>query len=1743
MSFMKKKVQKLLSALLALMLLVQIVQMSVYAQDNTGKEDVKETTTNELAACSDSEMPDIVCEVKESRDQFSKEYLLEDGSFCSIISSLPIHKSVNGDWTDISELKGDVKSVENILSVIQSEKDLCLESRQENLRSETAESLVINWGNTRPAFGGRHIVDNGQYFAVKPENLHYYLSNNKLVVYAGISVACTVSSISQSNVYEVTSSWSNNGTIPSFDGNNVLAVQTLPVTQVSQTYSWNITDLYSRWDRGEIENNGVAIKNEYTNGSFTVLNPCLIVRYIEVESNDLDFTYHSYDMSKAGVLYVNDATTTFRIDQKLIGLKYANYEFNVSRSYDSADNSPLDNVAGVGMKFNYESSLSLYNNYAKWLMPNGNTTKFIPSSPLITQGDYQLWNSIKKIGNFAPQLWVKTTEISGFTSTDAVSYSNLHIIANGLKYTFNNNGNLYAIKESSNNNDVFTFSYGAYDLLERVTSASDGNYLLFDYDINNITGGYSVTSIIAMDSSNEPINQDLEVSFSSEISNNYTELIQSVQINNEYECHYVYDFDGRLVSVEDEQGNKCEIDYSTNAGLSSPVANHIIGYSLYRENESIPYDSLQINKENTYLRTFTYSDGSSDSIGFDEQFRVRIYRDANDNYKCINYGEGNTYIASSKKIDPSDNNQFVQNNQFDEDPGTSYWSISDNNLVNISNIHSRSGNALMFNNSNNESSTLFASQEIIENNTNKVFEADKTYVVGGWVYTTNNILDSDNEIGILIEAASVDENTIIENITDSDYTEIGSIQFDNTIHNSWQYKLLGFKLEENSIVKIKLQYINQKNAVYFDDISLFESINSESDFDLEGMLISNPIEYTFSDDLITEEKIIWERENENDIYMSASYTYNNRKIQEHIDHNGNSTYYKYNSRTGELSGKGHTIENNVITDFKSLQEDASSLLKNVEQVIKNVETNANVTLGVEYYNVSGRVEEVKHNGYSHIFEYNDDGTLAGTYADNDNLLSYNYDQYCMDYTYSNGELSVIDYSNGYRIKYLTGTDNLGNATKTISCYIVNGETETLIKSYIYTYDENDSLSSIYDSGSGLTITYTSPDLRSYEISDYELLYKRTVNSDGTVSEQYRQRNYTNNQNTSFDTLETSETSISYNSDGTRTATSSESVNKNTSYYNNGTYYHGTFDYEKESVRDYFDRIASKSVDTNYQRDNTPGNISSQVEYDYTDLGNGRTSGLVSDYTQSFCKQNNNSVTTCQTYNRKYEYDNKGNIKFVYEVSGNTIVPKQYYEYDNANQITTEINFENQISARYTYNAGGNLTAKIYYDFSNLSFNIATRQIVSLGQEIRRVSYQYDSVWKDRVVYYSDTGFTDDNEDDSVYQAITYDKMGNPLKYVGDKTLDLAHFAIQSRSPNRIIIGDLEWNGNRLVSFETDSNRYEYNYDANGFRTSKITYNKTINSGNTTYEKRGIIDYYWDNGVLTGIASSSVNSQGQRINTQTAMIIYDQEGTPTGYLSLAGVPYLFKKDLNENVLSLVYTDGTDICSVKYDAWGNPQLTLYGNIIQQAVAMVTINLCPVSYHGYLYDYESGLYFNQGRSYSPSWGRYVSPESPEKLTNRSENPLDSNLYLFSNNNTINELDTVASWSRDYTELEWQANGFDIKMNEVFASRPMCMLVANELIKKYGKWYPEYGYALFEMNSLRISSDLFAHYVGKKATAAINKVNACWGDGWIQNNQKSEVIKIRQGDPNALKYEKIWKAAPEIKAYAQKEGIFIIL
>lgn len=81
-----------LSVFLSALIVVQILPLTVWAnelQDPIVSETVEESTVDygELA---------ISEEVIEKRDAYSKTYLLEDGTYCTISSSTAIHTEENG---------------------------------------------------------------------------------------------------------------------------------------------------------------------------------------------------------------------------------------------------------------------------------------------------------------------------------------------------------------------------------------------------------------------------------------------------------------------------------------------------------------------------------------------------------------------------------------------------------------------------------------------------------------------------------------------------------------------------------------------------------------------------------------------------------------------------------------------------------------------------------------------------------------------------------------------------------------------------------------------------------------------------------------------------------------------------------------------------------------------------------------------------------------------------------------------------------------------------------------------------------------------------------------------------------------------------------------------------------------------------------------------------------------------------------------------------------------------------------------------------------------------------------------------------------------------------------------------------------------------------------------------------------------------------------------------------------------
>ena len=704
---------------------------------------------------------------------------------------------------------------------------------------------------------------------------------------------------------------------------------------------------------------------------------------------------------------------------------------------------------------------------------------------------------------------------------------------------------------------------------------------------------------------------------------------------------------------------------------------------------------------------------------------------------------------------------------------------------------------------------------------------------------------------------------------------------------------------------------------------------------------------------------------------------------------------------------------------------------------------------------------------------------------------------------NNGGIGYILFSNNDRIDYTY--DNSGKILEIVYSHIDPlSNDETIYRDYQYSYNSTGNLTSVSDSISG--------DVLSYSGNGYSLivnnttLYSKAVDANQNTVQTYHQGYYTNTGYTSEDIVTVSPTETEYNnSTGVTEKSNSVNVIKNSAV---GPV--SEIDYNISDTYDFFNRLTEVNATIDYYQNNNDltNVVNAEIirNYQYKDLSSGVTSNLVSSYSSVVPGADYEGH-----YERKYEYDDKGNIKFVYIAgTGNNIIPKEYYEYNSTNQLVREINFEKQLVSEYTYNNGGNIVSKKYYNFSNLVFDESNREILSLGNEIvQEITFSYGNPWKDQLIGLQEVGQSS--------HSFSYDTYGNPLNYYGFDYM------------NSNIEGTFEWMGNKLLAFESSNQRIEFEYDEHGYRSKKSVYSKQIIGNTPTYSFSYSLRYLWDNDQLEGVMY-----KGSNYPEQSMMIVYDSAGSPIGYVSAIGNVLLYQKDLNGNIVGLSLPDGTKISNYKYDAWGNLNVQAYGgNIIAVAVSLVTSLLNPITFNGMVYDYETGLYCDKGRFYSPTWGRYINPESPEKISFSDNSILDANLYLFNNNNPKN---SYYDWEKLTVVPEangWNSKGFNVVNNPDFASTATCSIFAFEFIQKYGSWTPQSGYNYLGMDDKRIASDLFAHCLGKYSPESINTINQMLGDGWILSCSQSSIIYIRNDDVNAWKYEMIWDASNQIRPF----------
>ena len=133
-------------------------------------------------------------------------------------------------------------------------------------------------------------------------------------------------------------------------------------------------------------------------------------------------------------------------------------------------------------------------------------------------------------------------------------------------------------------------------------------------------------------------------------------------------------------------------------------------------------------------------------------------------------------------------------------------------------------------------------------------------------------------------------------------------------------------------------------------------------------------------------------------------------------------------------------------------------------------------------------------------------------------------------------------------------------------------------------------------------------------------------------------------------------------------------------------------------------------------------------------------------------------------------------------------------------------------------------------------------------------------------------------------------------------------------------------------------------------------------------------------------------------TDTLYFSYDASGIPMS-LIYNGADYYYTVNLQGDVTAILNTSGTAVVEYTYDAWGNI-LTVTGSM---ADTLGAVN--PLTYRGYVYDTETGLYYLQSRYYNPETGRFINADA---LPSTGQGIIGTNMFVYCGNNPVSRTDT---------------------------------------------------------------------------------------------------------------------------------------
>ncbi len=177
----------------------------------------------------------------------------------------------------------------------------------------------------------------------------------------------------------------------------------------------------------------------------------------------------------------------------------------------------------------------------------------------------------------------------------------------------------------------------------------------------------------------------------------------------------------------------------------------------------------------------------------------------------------------------------------------------------------------------------------------------------------------------------------------------------------------------------------------------------------------------------------------------------------------------------------------------------------------------------------------------------------------------------------------------------------------------------------------------------------------------------------------------------------------------------------------------------------------------------------------------------------------------------------------------------------------------------------------------------------------------------------------------------------------------------------------------------------------------------------TYNSEGLIISKTVNGATSHYVYDGNVLIAEYTDSDTIVYIYDVYDSPIGfkyrsnsYATDTWDVYWYGKNIQGDILHVYDDFGTKLVSYTYTAWGVTTKTYSGS--GASTTAVNNNL---TYRGYYYDSDLGMYYLQSRYYDPIVCRFINADIPDVITASPTALTDKNLFAYCDNNPVMRVD----------------------------------------------------------------------------------------------------------------------------------------